>query len=91
MGFIFKIFTLPLRIVITVFIWVCALLIKISGKLLGIVAGFLFLMAMLVSTFSTQDALLLAAMAFLISPIGLPMIAVGLLSILAKIRNVRKR
>ncbi len=88
MLFIFKILTLPLRIAITVFIWVCVLLIKISGKLLGIVAGFLFLMAMLVSTFSTQDALLLAAMAFLISPIGLPMIAVGLLSILAKIRNV---
>ena len=88
MMFLFKIFTLPFRLAITVFIWVCALLIKISGRLLGIVAGFLFLMALLVSTFSTQDALLLAIMAFLISPIGLPMVAVGLLSILAKIHNV---
>lgn len=84
---LFRIITLPLRI-ITVFIWVCALLIKISGRLLGTVSGFLFLMALLVFTFSTQDALLLAIMAFLISPIGIPMFAVGFLSILARLRNL---
>ena len=83
---LFRIITLPLRI-ITVFIWVCALLIKISGRLLGTVSGFLFLMALLVF-FSTQDALLLAIMAFLISPIGIPMFAVGFLSILARLRNL---
>ena len=88
MAVIFKIFTLPLRTALTVFIWICALLIRISGKILGLAAGFLFLMACLVSTFSTQDALLLLAMAFLVSPIGLPMFAVGLLSILAKVRNL---
>jgi len=88
MLFLFRLLTLPLRLVITVFIWVCALLIRISGKLLGLVSGFLFLMALLVSTFSSQDALLLAIMAFLVSPIGIPMFAVGLLSLLAKVRNL---
>ena len=88
MLFLFRLLTLPLRLVITVFIWVCALLIRISGKLLGLVSGFLFLMALLVSTFSSQDALLLAVMAFLVSPIGIPMFAVGLLSLLAKVRNL---
>lgn len=88
MLFLFRLLTLPLRLVITVFIWLCALLIRISGKLLGLVSGFLFLMALLVSTFSSQDALLLAVMAFLVSPIGIPMFAVGLLSLLAKVRNL---
>ena len=88
MTILFRIFTLPFRAALTVFIWVCALLIRISGKLLGLAAGFLFLMACLVSTFSTQDALLLLGLAFLVSPIGLPMLAVGVLSVLVKIRNL---
>lgn len=88
MTILFRIVMLPFRAVLTVFIWICALLIRISGKILGLAAGFLFLMACLVSTFSTQDALLLLGIAFLVSPIGLSMLAVGALSVLAKIRNL---
>ncbi len=84
---ILRLLTLPIRIILTVFIWICALLIKLSGKLLGLIAGILLLMALVVLTYSTKNALMLFALAFLISPMGLPMVAVGLLSVLSTVRN----
>ena len=84
---ILQLLTLPIRIILTVFIWICALLIKLSGKLLGLIAGILLLMALVVLTYSTKNALMLFALAFLISPMGLPMVAVGLLSVLSTVRN----
>lgn len=79
---------LPVRIVITVFIWVCALLIWISGKILGLAAGLLILLALAVLTYSVKNAIILFALALLISPVGIPMIAVGVLAVLGKIRNL---
>lgn len=84
---VLRLLTLPIRIILTVFIWTCALLIKLSGKLLGLIAGFVLLMALAVLTYSAKNALMLFALAFLISPLGLPMIAVGLLSVLSTVRN----
>ena len=52
------------------------------------IAGFLLLMALAVLTYSTKNALMLFALAFLISPMGLPMVAVGLLSVLSTVRNM---
>ena len=85
---ILRLLTLPIRVILTVFIWACALLIKLSGKLLGLIAGVLLLMALVVLTYSTKNALMLFALAFLISPMGLPMAAVGLLSVLNTARNM---
>ncbi len=79
--------TLPIRVILTAFIWVCALLIKLSGKLLGLIAGLFLLLALVVLTYSTKNALMLFALAFFISPLGLPLITVGLLSVLSTVRN----
>ena len=76
---------LPVRIVITVFIWVCALLIWISGKVLGLAAGLLMLLALAVLTYSVKNAIILFILALLISPVGIPMIAVGVLAVLNKV------
>ena len=76
---------LPVRIVITVFIWVCALLIWISGKVLGLAAGLLMLRALAVLTYSVKNAIILFILALLISPVGIPMIAVGVLAVLNKV------
>ena len=84
---ILRLLTLPIRVILTVFIWACALLIKLSGKLLGLIAGLLLLLAIVVQTYSTKNALMLFVLAFLISPMGLPMVAVGLLSVLNTVRN----
>ena len=87
MKAIMRLLTLPIRVVITVLIWVCALLIRISGKIFGLVSGLLLLLGLAVLTYSTKNALMVFALAFLVSPIGLPMIAVGLLSLLNAISN----
>ena len=88
MKAILRFLTLPIRIVITVFIWICALIIKISGKVLGLAAGLLLLMALIVMTYSVKNAVMLLALALIISPIGLPMIAVGMLSVLNSTRRL---
>lgn len=87
MKAVLRFLTLPIRIVITVFIWICALIIKISGKVLGLAAGLLLLMALVVMTYSVKNAVMLLALALIISPIGLPMIAVGMLSLLNRVLN----
>ena len=51
-------------------------------------AGLLLLLALVVLTYSTKNALMLFVLAFLISPMGLPMVAVGLLSMLSTVRNM---
>jgi len=50
-------------------------------------AGLLLLLALVVLTYSTKNALMLFVLAFLIGPMGLPMVAVGLLSMLSTVRN----
>ena len=87
MKAVLRFLTLPIRIVITVFIWICALIIKISGKVLGLAAGLLLLMALVVMTYSVKNAVTLLVLALIISPIGLPMAAVGMLSLLNRVLN----
>ena len=88
MKAVWRLLTLPMRIVITVFIWICALLIRISGKILGLATGLLLLMALAVMTYSVKNAVMLLILALIISPVGLPMIAVGLLSLLNRVLDV---
>ena len=87
MKAVLRFLAFPIRIVITVFIWICALIIKISGKVLGFVAGLLLLIALVVMTYSVKNAVMLLVFALIISPIGLPMVAVGILSLLNRILN----
>lgn len=82
MKVILRVLTLPIRAAITLLIWLCALLIWISGKILGLATGLLILLGLVVLTYSVKNALMVLALAFLISPIGLPMVAVGLLTLL---------
>lgn len=88
MKTVLRLLTLPIRIMITIFIWICALIIKISGKALGLASGLLLLMALAVLTYSAKNAVMLLALALIISPIGIPMIAVGMLSLLRRVLNV---
>ena len=88
MKAVLKLLTLPMRIVITVIIWICALVIRISGKILGLATGLLLLMALAVMTYSVKNAVMLLILALIISPVGLPMIAVGMLSLLNRVLDV---
>lgn len=87
MRLILKILAAPIVILLTLFVWGCsailycfAYVMGLAGSLFGLMALFAFL------TGSLNNALMLMVIAFLISPLGLPMAATWLL---ARVQDVR--
>ena len=73
--------TAPVILVLTLFVWLCMGLIYISGLVLGLFSMVIALLGVAVLlTYSPQNGVLLLVMAFLISPMGLPLAAIWLLS-----------
>ena len=74
------IITAPVILVLTLFVWLCMGLIYISGLVLGLLSMVIALLGVAVLlTYSLQNGLILLVMAFLISPMGLPLGAIWLL------------
>ena len=74
------IITAPVILVLTLFVWLCMGLIYISGMVLGLLSMVIALLGVAVLlTYSLQNGLILLVMAFLISPMGLPLAAIWLL------------
>ncbi len=72
--------TAPVILVLTLFVWLCMGLIYISGLVLGLLSTVIALLGVAVLiTYSTQNGVILLGMAFLISPMGLPLVAIWLL------------
>ena len=83
MRLIFKILAAPVVLVLTLTIWLCAALLGLSAFLLGLagtVAGFMGLAVLI--TYSMKNGIILLVTAFLISPLGFPMLAVRILGLL---------
>ena len=83
MRLLLKVLAAPIVVLLTVFVWLCALLLNLSAfafGLAGTVVGLLGL-AVLV-TYSVQNGIILLVIAFLVSPFGLPMLTVRLLGFL---------
>ncbi len=75
-----KIAMAPVILVLTLFIWICAGLVYVSGLALGIISTVIALLGVAVLiTYSLQNGIILWFMAFLISPVGLPLVAIWLL------------
>ena len=74
------IITAPIILLLTLFVWLCTGLIYISGLVLGLLSMVIALLGVAVLlTYSLQNGLILLVMAFLISPMGLPLAAIWLL------------
>ena len=72
--------TAPVILVLTLFVWLCTGLIYISGLVLGLLSMVIALLGVAVLiTYSPQNGVILLVMAFLISPMGLPLAAIWLL------------
>ena len=72
--------TAPVIWVLTLFVWLCTGLIYISGLVLGLLSTVIALLGVAVLlTYSPQNGVILLVMAFLISPMGLPLAAIWLL------------
>lgn len=75
-----KIAMAPMILVLTLFIWLCAGLVYVSGLALGIISTMIALLGVAVLiTYSPQNGIILLLMAILISPVGLPLAAIWLL------------
>ena len=93
MKLIIKVLLSPIVIMIDLLTWIFVVLISCSGMLFRLASSVIALMGFAVLvTYSTKNGLILLTIAFLVSPLGLPMIAVsilsGLQSISATIKNL---
>ena len=80
MKLILKIFTAPVTLLISLFVWLCAGLISCSAIVFKIASALLTLAALAVLFLSSvRNGIILLALAFLVSPVGLPLLAVKLL------------
>lgn len=91
MKWILKILTAPVILLIDLFTLVCMGIISFSAIPLRIVSGIIALLGMAVLvTYSPKNGMILLIIAFLFSPVGLPMLAVWILGVLQGISRFIK-
>ena len=91
MKLIFKILTAPVTLVIDLFTLVCIGLISFSTFFLRLASGIVGILGILVlATYSVKNGFILLTIAFLVSPMGIPMIAVWVLGRLQSISCILK-
>ena len=85
MKLVLKLLAAPLVLAVNLFVRACAFLFQIAGTVLALLALALML------TGAVKNGLFLLLLAFLASPIGLPMLAVKLLGGLASVNLTVKQ
>ena len=86
MKLIFKILTVPVTLAIDLFTLICIGVISFSGTLLRLVSGIIAILGIAVLvTYSPKNGLILLTIAFLFSPMGIPMLAVW---VLGRLQNI---
>ena len=86
MKLIFKILTVPVTIAIDLLTLICIGVISFSGILLRLVSGIIAILGVAVlATYSPKNGLILLTIAFLFSPMGIPMLAVW---VLGRLQNI---
>lgn len=87
MKLILKILAAPVVAALALFIWICVGLLYCSAFLFGLAGTIVAILGVAVLvTYSPQNGIILLVIAFLISPMGLPMAAAWLLG---KIQDLR--
>ena len=75
-----KIVMVPVILALTLFVWICVGIVYVSGLVLGLLSTVIALLGVAVLiTYSPQNGVILLVMAFLISPMGMPLAAIWLL------------
>lgn len=91
MKLILKILAAPVTLLISLFVWICAGLISCSTIVFKLASGLIALMALAVLfTYSVQNGIILLVIAFFVSPLGLPMLAVKMLGGLQSVNGSLK-
>lgn len=87
MRILLKILAAPVVLALTLFVWICTGIVYISGLVLGLFSAVIGLLGIgVLLAYSPKNGIILLMMAFLISPMGLPMAAFWLLG---KVQGVK--
>ena len=87
MKLILKILAAPVIAVLVIFIWLCALLLKLSAWVFGIVGTILGVLGLAVLILdNVTNGIIILVFAFLISPVGLPMAAAWMIGQMQRFR-----
>ena len=87
MRLLLKILAAPVIVALTRFVWICSGLLYCSAFIFGIISTVIALLGLAVLvTYSPKNGLILWVIAFLVSPVGLPMAAA---CILGKVQDLR--
>ena len=87
MKLILKILAAPVVAALALFIWICSGLLYCSAFLFGLAGTIVAILGVAVLvTYSPQNGIILLVIAFLVSPMGLPMAAAWLLG---KVQDLR--
>lgn len=87
MRLFLKLLTAPILLVLTLIVWICMGLLYCSSFLLGLAGTLLGLLGVgVLLTTSVPQGIVILVMAFLVSPLGLPMATAWLLSKLMELK-----
>ena len=76
MKFLLKILFAPVIIILTLIIWTFALILRLSAWVFGIIGTILGLLGLAILVLdSVTNGIIVLVIAFLVSPVGLPMLA----------------
>ena len=87
MRMLMKLLAAPVVLVLMLFVWVCSALLYCSAFVFGLAGTIIGLLGLAVLvTYSVKNGIILLVIAFLVSPMGLPMAAAWLLG---KVQDLR--
>ena len=87
MKFILKVLFAPIIAVLAGFIWLCALSLRMSSWVFGIVSTILGILGLAVLLLvSVTNGIIVLVIAFLVSPVGLPMVAAWMIGHMQRFR-----
>lgn len=87
MKILLKIIVAPIILTLILFIWICSALLYCSAFVFGLISTIIGLLGLAVLiTYSVQNGIILLVIAFLVSPVGLPVAAAWLLGKLQDFR-----
>lgn len=87
MKLLLKLIAAPVVLLLTLFVWICSALLYCSAFLFGLAGTVVGLLGLAVlMTYSVKNGVILLIIAFLVSPMGLPMAAAWLLG---KVQDLR--
>ena len=87
MKLILKILAAPVIAVLVIFIWLCALLLRLSAWVFGIVSTILGVLGLAVLILdNVTNGIIILVFAFLVSPMGMPMVAAWMIGQMQRFR-----